>query len=114
MEDKFEELKNYFNEKLSSQEQSLTCTFNALINDLKAEITKEIKSEISKQHEQLVSQNKMVQQQLSGLRKLNFDNQAKDEELEQYGRRLCLCIDSIPLKNNETSEDVFRFRKKSF
>ena len=31
MEDKFEELKNYFNEKLSSQERSLTCTFNALI-----------------------------------------------------------------------------------
>ena len=38
VEDKFEELKNYFNEKLSSQEQSLTCTFDALTNDLKAEI----------------------------------------------------------------------------
>ena len=36
MEGKFEELKNYFNEKLLSQEQSLTCTFDALINDLKA------------------------------------------------------------------------------
>ena len=47
MEDKFEELKNYFNEKLSSQEQSLTCTFDALINDLKAKITKEIKREVS-------------------------------------------------------------------
>ena len=37
VEDKFEELKNYFNEKLSSQEQSLTCTFDALMH-LKAEI----------------------------------------------------------------------------
>ena len=34
------EIKNYLNEKLSSQEQSLTCPFNILINYLKAEITK--------------------------------------------------------------------------
>ena len=47
MEGKFEELKNYFNEKLSSQEQSLTCVFNTFINELKAEIIKEIKSEVS-------------------------------------------------------------------
>ena len=46
MECKFDELKNYFNEKLSSQEQSLTRVFNTFINDLKAEITKEIKSEV--------------------------------------------------------------------
>ena len=64
---------------LSSQEQSLTCTCNVLINDLKAEITKEINSEVSKQHEKLVSQNKMLQQQVSELRKLNLDNQANNE-----------------------------------
>ena len=114
MEDKFEELKNYFNEKLSTQEKSLTCTFNVLINDLKAEITKEIKSEVSKQHEKLVFQNKMLQQQVSELRKLNFDNQAKNEELEQYGRRLFLLIDGVPLKNNETSEDVLDSVKNLF
>ena len=114
MEDKFEDLKNYFNEKLSTQEQSLTCTFNVLINDLKAEITKEIKSEVAKQHEKLVFQNKMLQQQGSELRKLNFDNQAKNEELEQYGRRLCLLIDGIPLKNNETIEDVLDSVKNVF
>ena len=106
MEDKFERLKNFFDKKLSSQEQSLTCAFNALINDLKAEATKEIKSEVSKQYEKLISQNKMLQQHVSELRKLNIDNQAKNEELEQFGRRLCLHIDGIPLKNNETREDV--------
>ena len=114
MEDKFEKLKNYFNEKLSSQEQSLTCKFNALINDLKEGITKEKKSEVSKQHEKLVSQNKMLQQQVPELRKLNFDNQAKNEKLEQYGRRLCLRIDGIPSKNNETSEDVLDSVKNIF
>ena len=114
MEDKFVELKNSFNEKLSSQEQSLTCTFNALINDLKAEITKDIKSKVSKQHEKLVSQNKMLQQQVSEMRKLNFDNQEKNEELEQYGRRLCLRINGIPLKNNEIFDDVLDSVKNLF
>ena len=89
IEDKFEELKN-FNEKLSSQEQSLTCTFNALISDLKAEITKEIKSDVSKQHEKLVFQNKILQQLVSELCKPNLDNQTNNEELEQYGRCLSL------------------------
>ena len=97
MEHKFEELKIYFNKKLSSREQYLTCTFHPLIDDLKAEIIKEIKREVSKQHEKLVSQNKILQQQVSELCKLNIDNQANDEELEQYGRWLCFCIDPIPL-----------------
>ena len=114
MEDTFEELKNYFNEKLSSQEQSLTWTFNALISDLKAEITKETKSKVSKQHEKLISQNKILQQQVSELRKLNHDDQANTEELEQYGRRLYLRIDGIPLKNNETSEDILDSVKNLF
>ena len=78
MEDKLEELKNYINEKLSSQKQSLTCTFNTLINDLKAEITKEIKSKVSKQHEKLVSQNKMLQQQVSELAKVNIPDMVVD------------------------------------
>ena len=43
---------------------------------------------------------------MSKLHKLNLDNQANNEELEQYGRCICLYIDTIPLKNNETSEDV--------
>ena len=48
----------------------------------------------------------MLQQQVSELRKLNLDNQASNEELAQYGRRLCLRIDDIPLENNEISESV--------
>ena len=51
---------------------------------------------------------------MSELRKLNLDNQENNEELEQYGRRLCLCIDGIPLKNNETSEDVLDSVKNLF
>ena len=114
MDGKFDELKNYFNEKLSSQKQSLTFTINALIDDLKSEITKEIKREVSKQDEKLFTQNKMLQQSMSKLRKLNLDNQADNEELEQYGRRFCLRIGGILLKNNEISEDVLDSVKNLF
>ena len=46
--------------------------------------------------------------------KLNLDNQVNDEELEQYGRCFCLCIDAIPLKNNETSKNVLDSVKNIF
>ena len=59
-----------------------------------------------KQHEKLVSQNKMLQQQVSELLKLNLENQGNNEELGQYRRRLCLRIDGIRLKSNETSENI--------
>ena len=114
MDGKFDEFKNYFNEKMSSQKQSLKFTINALIHDLKSEITKEIKREVSKQDEKLFTQNKMLQQSMSKLRKLNLDNQADNEELEQYGRRFCLRIGGILLKNNEISEDVLDSVKNLF
>ena len=56
----------------------------------------------------------MLQQQVSELWKVNLDNQSNNEELEQYGRRLCLCIDGIPLENNEKSEDVLDSVKDLF
>ena len=59
-----------------------------------------------KQHEKLVSQNKMLQQQVFELLKLNLENQGNNEELGQYRRRLCLRIDGIRLNSNETSENI--------
>ena len=37
---------------------------------------------------------------------MNEDLMKINEELEQRGRRFCLRIEGIPLKNNETSEKV--------
>ena len=51
---------------------------------------------------------------MSELHKLNLDNQANNEKLEQYGRCICLYIDTIPLKNNEVSEDVLDSVKNLF
>ena len=84
-------------EKKQKQKQSLRCIFNDVINDLKVEITKGMKNELSKQHEILLSQNKILQQQVPELHKLNI--QAINEELEQHETCLCLCIEGIPLKN---------------
>ena len=40
------------------------------------------------------------------LRKLSIENQSNSEELEQYGRRFCLCIDGIPAIKMGSSDDV--------
>ena len=114
MEDKLEELKSYFNTKFNEQEESLTKTFNNIIADLKKEITKEIQHEVSKQCKQLDSENKMLKKQVVELRELNINNQSRNEELEQYGRCLCLRIDGVPTVRNESSNDVLEFTKSLF
>ena len=69
MEEKFEELKCYFNAKMSEQEENLTKVFNNVLNDLREEITKQIHCK------HLESENQMLKHQVSELRKLNISNQ---------------------------------------
>ena len=106
MEDKLEEFKSYFNTKFNEQEESLTKAFNNIIADLKKEITKEIQHEVSKQCKQLAFENKMLKKQVPELRELNINNQSRNKELEQYGRRLCLHIDGVLTVKGEPSDDV--------
>ena len=113
MEDKLEELKSYFNTKFSEQEESLTQRFN-IIADLKKDITKEIRNEVSKQCKQLDSKNKMLKKQVVELRELNINNQSRNEELEQYGRRFPLRIDGMPTVKSESSDDILEFTKSLF
>ena len=49
----------------------------------------------------------MLQQQIISLKSAICTSESNIEELEQYGRRLCLRIESVPVDENETSEDVF-------
>ena len=51
---------------------------------------------------------------MSELRKLNISNQNNHGELEQYDRRLCPRIDSVPTKTNESSDDVLDSVKSFF
>lgn len=71
---------------------------NDLINNLKAEISKEIKRKVSKQHEKLDFFKNKILQQASELRKRNPNNQVINEKL----------------KNNKTNEDILGYVKNLF
>ena len=114
MEEKFEEIKCYFTAKMSEQEENLTNVFNNVLNDLRKEITKQIQNEIKSHCQHLESENQMLKHQVSELKRLNISNQNNHEELEQYGRRLCLQIDGIPTKANESSDDLLDSMKSLF
>ena len=60
MDDKLEELKAYFSSKFSEQEDTLTKTFNNIIDDLKEEIMVHIQNKVSKQSKEIESENKML------------------------------------------------------
>ena len=114
MDDKLEELKAYFNSKFNRQEEKLTKTFNNIIDDLKKEITIQIQNEVSKQCKEIGSESKMLKKQVAELSKFSTENHSKNEELEQYGRHLCFCADTIPAVSNESSDDVMNLTKSLF
>ena len=51
---------------------------------------------------------------MAKLLELNIDNQSHDEELEQYGSRLCLRIDGLPTVTDESSDERLYFTKSVF
>ena len=94
-----DELDKKFDEKLSSFKLDL-------VSDLKKEIMNEVKailSEKDKDIEDLKSQVTLVQNHVSSV-KHALDK--KFDELEQYGRRVCLRIEGVEHQANEKSEDV--------
>ena len=111
---KFEELKCYFNVKISEQEENLTNVFNNVLNDLQNEITEQIQNEIKSHCKHVESENQTLKHQVTELRRLNISNQINYKELEQYGRCLCLRIDDVPTKTNESKDDVLDFVKSFF
>ena len=87
----------------------------AFIQNLFAEFQEEMKKMFSEQFSQqeerinILESEKTIlqQQQIIGLKNAMCTSESNIEELEQYGRRLCLRIESVPVVENETSEDVF-------
>ena len=114
MDDKLEELKTYFNSKFNKQEEKLTKIFNSIIDDLTKEITIQIQNKDSKRCKEIESGSKMLKKQVAELSKFSIENHSKNEELEQYGRHLCFCIDAIPAVSNESSDDVMNLTKSLF
>ena len=95
-------------------DDNLTKTFNNITDDLKKEITVQIQNEDSKRCLETESENKMPKKQVAELSKLSIEHHSKNEELEQYGRRLCLRVDGIPAVSNESSDDVMNLTKSLF
>ena len=56
----------------------------------------------------------MLKKQVTEPQELNINNQSRNKELEQYSRRLCLRIDSVPTVKDESSDDVLEFTNSLF
>ena len=54
------------------------------------------------------------QEQVMSLKHANLQMQNSKEELEQYGRGLCLRINGIAVKLDEASDDVLKYVKEMF
>ena len=59
--------------------------------------------------EKLESQVAMIQEHVTNLK---HANERKLDDLEQYGRRVCLRIDGVPFKEKETSQEVLEIVKE--
>ena len=95
MERQLNELKEFFEVKFSAHEASLKNFFEKQLESFKQSIENEFHGKLQEQEKkinELESQNHQLRSEL--------------EELETYGRRLCLRIDGVPVKNNETSDQV--------
>ena len=53
------------------------------------------------------SEKAMIQHQIISLNSVMCTSESNIEELEQYGQILCLCIERVPIVENEASEDIF-------
>ena len=56
----------------------------------------------------------LLQEQVMSLKHANLQMQNSKEELEQYGRWLCLRINGVPVESDETSDDVLKYVKEMF
>ena len=87
--------------------------FNELKNDFLTEIKEQIKNEVTaainnemKNREELDSTVSRLQQHVREYQKQINKLEDEGEEVEQYGRRLCLRIDGVPSTDKETSDEV--------
>ena len=61
-----------------------------------------------KKREELQSSVCMLQEHVKNYQEQVNELKASQDKLEQYGRRLCIRIDSVPVAENETSNDVLQ------
>ena len=107
MDQKIHELKSYIEEQFCSRDKKLEELCGNLLEKFRKQIELQFTNELKKQSkriEELESDKIMLQHQILEIKKQNLQNQQEIEELEQYGRRLCLRFEGIPTEKNETSD----------
>ena len=82
-----------------------------LIAEIKATIIDEVKGIVTEQNKKIVQLESTVSLLQEHVKHLKYDC-SKDDDLEQYGRRLCLRINGIEKPENEGHNDVFNLVKE--
>ena len=104
--------------KMSDLKEEILAKIEEKFQDFKssliAEIREQIKKEVSETLDKEIEKRKefestvsMLQEHVKLYQKQMNELKDKHDGLEQYGRRLCVRIDSVPSIENETSNDVF-------
>ena len=105
---KMADLKDEILAKIDEKFREFKCDFITEIKDqIKNEVSEAIGAEIRKR-EELESTVAVLQQHVKNFQKQIMVLQSENEELEQYGRRLCIRVEGVPTTENETSEEVLK------
>ena len=76
-----------------------------------------LNEELRKQNEKiekLEAEKQMLQNHVMELKRSNLNMQQNLDDVEQYGRRLCLRIDGVTVKNNESADLILEDVKAMF
>ena len=104
---KMADLKDKILAKIDKKFREFKSDFITKIKDqIKNEVSEGIGAEIRKR-EELESTVAVLQQHVKNCQKQIMVLQSENEELEQYGRRLCIRV-GVPTTDNETSEEVLK------
>ena len=93
----------------NAQESSLVDNIKEKLNEFKNELITEIKLLIKLEvDEALKKQKEEFDSGLTQLEKRITKLENDNDDLEQYGRRVCLRIKDVPVANEETAKEVFK------
>ena len=102
------DLKNEILAKIDETFREFKSNFiNKIKDQIKNEISEAIRVEIKKP-EELESAVAVLQQHIKIFQKQMTVLQSESEELERYGRRLCIRVEGLPTTDNETLEEVLK------
>ena len=117
MEQKLEELKVHLDAKFEVQKESISELTKEICNSMFRNFEKILNGELRKQNEKiekLEAEKQILQNHVMELRRSNLSMQQNLDDVEQYGRRLCLRIDGVTVKNNESADLILEDVKAMF